>query len=338
MPPLFNPRLINPPSGDPGLYVPLFFNQRALLFDMGDLHALSPKEILKITHIFVTHTHMDHFIGFDHLLRILLGREKTISLYGPEGFIAHISGKLSGYSWNLVHNYTNSLVIMAMEVSGDQLRACRYECRKGFRPELLETGTCDTSELLREDAFSVEAVALDHGIPCLGYSIRERFHINIRKDVLKRMDLVPGPWLYDFKESLYAGKDSEIIFEIPLSTRQGRDETARFRLGELARDLALITDGQKITYITDAAGEQTNIERMIDLAKNADHLFIEAAFLDADRHIAKRKHHLTAYQAGMIAAIAGAKRFTLFHFSPRYADCIDLFQAEAARAFNDHAE
>lgn len=337
MPSLFNPRLVNPPSGDPGIYVPLFYNQRALLFDIGDIHALSPKEILKITHVFVTHTHMDHFIGFDYLLRILLGRQKTIYLYGPEGFIAHISGKLSGYSWNLVHNYANPLVIMAMEISGDQLRACRYECRTGFRPEPMGSRTCNTSKLHSEDAFIVEAAALDHGIPCLGYSIRERFHINIRKDVLKRMGLVPGPWLYDFKESLYAGKDPETPVDVPLSISQGRDETVRFTLGGLARDLVLITDGQKITYITDAAGEETNIRKMINLAQNADHLFIEAAFLDEDRHIAKKKQHLTAYQAGMIAAKAGAKRFTLFHFSPRYTDCPDLFQAEAARAFQDHA-
>ena len=84
--------------------------------DLGDLHTLSPKDILKISHVFVSHTHMDHFLGFDQLLRILLGREKDLFLYGPEGFLKNIEGKLSGYSWNLVQNYQNRFAIHAFEI------------------------------------------------------------------------------------------------------------------------------------------------------------------------------------------------------------------------------
>ena len=85
MRPSFHPRLINHPFDDPGLFIPFLFQKRALIFDLGDINDLPAKEILKIGHAFVTHTHMDHFIGFDHLLRLLLGREKTLSLFGPPG-------------------------------------------------------------------------------------------------------------------------------------------------------------------------------------------------------------------------------------------------------------
>jgi ribonuclease Z len=47
-------------------------------------------------------------------------------------------------------------------------------------------------------------------------------------------------------------------------------------------------------------------------------LFIEAAFLHSERGRAAAKHHLTARQAGEIAAHARARQFTVFHFSPRY--------------------
>ena len=60
MRPSFTPRLINDPFSDPGLFVPFLFEKRALMFDLGDLHALSPRDLLKVTHVFVTHSHMDH--------------------------------------------------------------------------------------------------------------------------------------------------------------------------------------------------------------------------------------------------------------------------------------
>ena len=52
MRPTFHPSLVNGPFEDPALFIPFFFEKRALLFDMGDLRPLVPKEILKITHAF----------------------------------------------------------------------------------------------------------------------------------------------------------------------------------------------------------------------------------------------------------------------------------------------
>ena len=142
------------------------------------------------------------------------------------------------------------------------------------------------------------------------------------------LGLETGPWLTDFKQELYGDTDSETEFEVKASGGQ----TQRFRLGELAEQVALITPGQKIAYIADAAYSPQNQEKIISLAKDADHLFIEAAFLEAHKDIAAEKHHLTARQAGTLAARAGAKQFTIFHFSPRYADQENLLYQEATEA------
>jgi len=100
----FLPRLVNGPFDDPVLFVPFRYENRAFLFDLGEIYQLTSREILKVTHIFVTHTHMDHFAGFDRILRIFLGRNKDLYLYGPPGFIQNVEGKLAGYTWNLVEN------------------------------------------------------------------------------------------------------------------------------------------------------------------------------------------------------------------------------------------
>ena len=105
MKPSFYPRLINDPFLDPGLYIPFLYEKRAIMFDIGELNTLTPRDLLKVSHVFVTHTHMDHFIGFDRLLRIFLGRDKELHLFGPSGFFEHIEGKLRGYTWNLVEEY-----------------------------------------------------------------------------------------------------------------------------------------------------------------------------------------------------------------------------------------
>ena len=83
MRPSFHPRLINNPFNDPGLFIPFTFQNRALIFDLGDISSLPARDILKISHAFVSHAHMDHFIGFDHLLRLMLGRDKILALFGP---------------------------------------------------------------------------------------------------------------------------------------------------------------------------------------------------------------------------------------------------------------
>jgi ribonuclease Z len=326
--------LINGPFHDPGLFIPFHFQNRALLFDIGDIRHLPAKDILKISHVFVTHTHMDHFIGFDQLLRIMLGREKTLSFYGPQDFMKHVEGKLSGYNWNLVGKYNYPLALQVTEVHPEVTLCRRYRCLDRFRP-LQDAVRQPLDDVLhREPPFSISATILDHQIPCLGLSLREKFHVNIIKEGLNRLELEPGPWLTDFKQAIYSRTDPAAPFEVNIA---GQALRKRFELGSLTEQIARITPGQKITYITDVAYTDPNRENIVELARNSDYLYIEAAFMQKDRGIAAQKHHLTAHQAGKLAARAGVKQFTIFHFSSRYAGQEDLLYQEAMEAFERFA-
>jgi ribonuclease Z len=330
MRPSFLPRLVNGPFDDPGLFIPFLFKKRAVIFDLGDISSLSPRDILKISHIFITHTHMDHFIGFDRLLRLVLGRDQDLYLYGPENFIKNIEGKLAGYSWNLVQNYSNHLALHVTEVRDDHLLTKDYICQNGFTPASQAVEHPFTGNLYSEPSFSVFARILDHSIPCLGFALKERFHVNIMKDAVDGLGLETGPWLTEFKQALFDKQNPDSVFEITYGKKQHRK---KFVLGDLAKKIALITPGQKVSYIVDVVYSESNIEKIVELVKDSDHLFIEASFLEEDRDTAEKKCHLTARQAGLIAGKAKVKQITPFHFSPRYLKLGHLLEKEATEAY-----
>ncbi len=331
MRPILHPRTVNGPFDDPGLFIPFVFEKRAIMFDLGDIYSLSPRDILKISHVFITHTHMDHFIGFDRLLRLFLGRDKTFYMYGPEGFLKNVEGKLTGYAWNLVNNFKNRFALNATEVHSDHIITKQYLCHNRFLPDGEAIKHPFNGILHDEPSRTVSAVILDHSIPCLGLTIKERFHINIMKDRVAALGLEIGPWLKTFKQNLFNHKDPDSEFEVKYGKNNSMKK--KFLLGDLAKQIALITPGQKVTYIADVVNSKSNVEKIVAFAKDADHLFIEAAFLEKHRDIAKSKYHLTAWQAGTIAGKAQVKQFTLFHFSPRYIGQEDLLQKEAMEAY-----
>lgn len=327
MKPLFHPRLVNDPFGDPALYVDFLFERRALLLDLGDLSPLSPRQILRVDHAFVSHTHMDHFVGFDTLLRLLLGRDKTLNLYGPPGFLDRVEHKLASYTWNLVANYESDFVIRAVEAHPDGHREiAEFHTRSGFRREPSPSPTLGDGLLVDDEAFQVRTAFLDHGIPCLAFALEEKFHVNVWKSGLEELGLPTGPWLREVKQAALRGAPDTVMF------RGGDREVA---LGELKAKVLRIVPGQKVAYVTDAGYTAANAAAIVELARDADLLFIEAAFLHAEEARAFEKRHLTARQAGLLAREAGVKRLIPFHFSPKHQEEEDLLVREAFEAFEE---
>lgn len=333
MKPSIYPRLVNGPFSDPGIYIPFLYEKRAILFDLGEINILTAKDILKITHVFVTHAHMDHFIGFDRLLRIILGREKELHLFGPKGFFEHVEGKLRGYTWNLVQEYEYDLVLKISEVHSNEILTRIYLCKDGFNHRETEKSDIISGVLYENPRFLIRGALLDHRIPCIGLSLEETFSVNIITEELDKLNLEAGQWLTRFKRELYAKSPDDMDFFVTREEMGKIIEKRRFSLGELTKKIARITPGQKITYITDVIGSQENKQKIIDLARDSDHLFIEAAFMEQDVLTAKEKYHLTATEAGKIARDAEVKKLTLFHFSPRYSHREEELINEAMSAF-----
>lgn len=329
----FDPQLINGPFDDPGLFVDLAFERRALLFDLGDLSALAPRKLLRVAHVFITHRHMDHFVGFDQLLRCLLGREKVLGIWGPHGLIDAVEHKLKAYDWNLVANYEGNLQLHVSELGSDgQLAAARFCGRHRFFRESLGVSACSDGVLVSDPDLKVRSATLEHGLPVLAFALEERARINIWRSRVEAMGLSVGPWLRAFKDAILRGAADTT----PIPVRWAANDPTRpqeLPLGRLASNIMKVTRGRKIAYVVDVAYTPSNIETIVALARNADMLFIEAPFLHEDLDRAAARHHLTARQAGTLARHANVKQIRTFHYSPRYRGREEAILAEAEIAF-----
>ena len=335
MNPSFSSYLVNDVFGDPGVYVDIRWSKRALLFDVGHNDGLGPTRLLRASEIFISHTHMDHFIGFDSVLRVALGRGKTLRLFGPPGLIGNVQGKLRGYTWNLVDGYP--LTIDVQEYHDQEVHQAVFRASDGFeQPERSVRATASPGDplftVLDDPMFTVKAVALNHRIPSFAYSLEEQFHINVNKQKLHAAGLRVGAWLTEVKQHIWHGMPDDFHFTVALYDEHRREER-EFVLGEVKERFLTISRGQKIAYVVDARYDQENEAKIVALAQGADVFYCEAPYLDVDAEKARDRYHLTARQAGLMARKAHARDLVVFHFSPRYTGQGDALEREALEAF-----
>lgn len=324
------PLLVNGRFGDPVLYVGFEFEKRGLLLDVGDVSALEPAKLRRVSDLFVSHAHLDHFADFDRLLRHQLDQEQELRVYGPAGIIEKTGHKLAAYSWNLETPATSAaLRITITEIlSLSSARRTSFALRDKFRQGDIQSVTLTNGRLLDDHDVTVDCTVLDHKLPCLAFAVREQAVPHIVEEKLIAESLPIGPWLHGFKQALRRNDPAETMIAI--------DENHCPRsLGELVQAVTTETAQRKICYVTDCQFNARNAGRIVALAKGADVLFIEAKFARADNALAKARYHLTTAQAGGLAARAGANQVEVFHFSERYEGEEDRLLAEVQTAFQE---
>jgi len=317
------PRLGGGKSGDPSLYIELLERKRSILFDCG-LNYFKHALLRRISDVCVSHTHIDHFIGFDTLLRLNLTEEKTLQVFGPPGILQNVIGKLQGYTWNICQNL--QLIIRVHEILPEKIVATELASWKGFAVSNVSERP-HSSQILKDEEFTISYLELNHKIPSYAYSFIEDESCNVRKDVLARLGLAPGPWVAKLKAFALNPADRP---------RELRIHDQTYSIEFLSQELLVHKPGVKITYLTDFLLENQRIEEIAQFAWQSDWLFCEASFSEQERDKARITHHLTATDAGKIARLAQVKQLVLFHFSRRYQDYSALL--EEARQEFPHVE
>ena len=326
--------LVNGEFGDPALYLDFRFEKRALLFDLGDVAALAPRKLLRLTDVFVTHAHMDHFAGFDQLLRVVLGRKERLAFTGGPGFVERVGHKLAGYEWNVVHRYEPPIVLEVRELAEDGTgRRAIFSSRNRFEREDAG-GWNPAGDVLHEEAtFRVRGRFVDHELPCLAFALEEKARMKVARDRLEALGLTTGPWLRALKQAVLAGAPGDTPIAVRWRDRQGEHAQTR-SVDELRPVILDVVEGQRVGYVTDLRFTEANVRVLEELLAGVDILFIESVFLDEDGDHAARKNHLTARQAGEIARRLRARFVTPFHFSPRYEGRSAALVAELESAWS----
>jgi len=289
--------------------------------------------LLRVSHAFVSHTHMDHFAGFDHLLALGLGRMRRLVLWGGPGFVDQVEHKLRAYTWNVVHRYELPMTIEVHALGDDGTRTqATFDSARRFARS--DGATCAGTDgvvavLVDEPLFRVSACIVDHEMPVLAFAIDEKAQVRVAVDRIAAMGLATGAWLRALKHAVLAGAPDATPIDLAWRDRNG-EHVERRSVGEL-RPLVLDTiPGRRIGYVTDLRFTPDNVERLALLLDGADVLHIESVFLDSDRDQALRKNHLTARQSGEIARRVHARQVVPFHFSPRYRGNENALRDEVA--------
>ncbi len=163
--------------------------------------------------------------------------------------------------------------------------------------EYAEVTPCPVHEpgvIHAEPDLTIRAAPLRHRVDTVGYRLDEPDGLHFLTDRLDALG-IEGPAVGRLRDDGAIAVDGRTV---------------------MLEDVTEPRRGQSFAYVLDTAW----CEGALELAADADMLLCESTFLSSEGHLAEEYGHLTARQAGRLAAEADVRLLVLTHFSPRYRD------------------
>ena len=230
--------------------------------------------------VFVTHMHADHFVGVTGMLRTmaLQGRSAPLLLTCP------VSGK--------------RVLEAAVHLGFDRL---------SFPVEVRELRPGDR---IAREGYEVRAFRVNHGMPALGYALREddrRGRFDVER--ARALGVPEGP-------------------AFGLLHRGGTVEVDGRRIGP-EEVVGPDRPGRTVVY----TGDTRPVRSTVEAASGAELLIHECTFAAGETGRARQTGHSTAADAARVARDAGVARLALTHVSARYSENPARLAREARRVF-----
>lgn len=301
---------------DPLLLVRVRPTGRSLLFDCGHLHHLAKRTLRSIDAVFISHAHMDHFMGLDHLVRHTHVSPRPLALYGPPGIAERVGHKLAGYDWNLAEPWWRSIFVH--ELHKNRLDRYCFAGASGFASEFLGSEPLTDAVIYRSAWVTVAARIVDHALPVLAFRLTEREVFTIDPDQLYLRGLIPGPWLRELKRYWQSGTLAGRSIEVIRASAQDSCRTTIEDAAELYGQLRTVRPAASLGYITDLGFSAANRTTLQELMTGTSLLCCECTFLAADQDKARASHHLCSSDLNQLTSELHPKALLPMHLSKAY--------------------
>lgn len=270
--------------------------------ECGDASDLTVKECQNTEAIFVSHTHIDHFINFDFILRHQIGIGRRIIICGPEGITQQVQSKIKGYQWNLIEE--NSITYEIREIKKDG----RIEIAEINPPhwKIIQLENKHPDTLYKNERFTVDFVILDHKTDSIAYRFKEEDTVKID---ISKSDFKGGKWVRELKIAYEQGNESALI----------QIEDRAFKAAELFQ-LLEIKHGDSLGVIMDHAANEANHQKIQSLFLDCNQVFIECFYKAEDKEFAKQNFHSYSEASAKIMKACNVKTATPVHFSRKYKE------------------
>ena len=290
---------------------------RSIMLDCGSLHHVAKRELKPIRAIFVSHAHMDHFMGFDVFVRQVHASPRLIELFGPPGFAGRVKSRLSGYDWNLAEPYWCTFLVH--EVHPGRLVSFEFPGPEGFPCRTCDERIRTGNTIYRHNHLEVAAELLDHGLPVLAFRVTETRLFSVDEQKMNELGLVSGEWLRELKRRFFAdwSDDGPLL----VARRRGgvvTEETVAS--GEMLYNNDIREEPQPggIGYLTDIGFTPENRDKAVRFLSGVTLLVGECAFLAEDRHKARASHHLCSEDVNELLSMLRPRFFLPMHLSKTY--------------------
>jgi ribonuclease Z len=182
---------------------------------------------------------------------------------------------------------------------------------EGVAPVPLQLAALTPGPVVQQGDLAITCFPVSHrGTESLGYRFERRPRRHLLPDRLALFGVPAGPW----------------------RARLATGEAVELPDGQLIEPDMVLGPSEPGASLA-VVGDTEEVESLVAAVRDADALVIEATFLEADAALAAERGHLTAAQAGRLAAAAGVGALYLTHISGRYRP--PEIAAEAARFFEN---